>query len=87
MKPKTILSLLPAVLFIIVLLQNMDEVDVTFLFWHTEMPKLVLMILMMVIGIGITTGWFMHLAYRKNKQHKKQNLEIQANAINNTENE
>lgn len=85
MKPKTILSFTPAVVFIIVLLQNMDEVDITFLFWHTEMPQLVLMIMMLVIGI--TAGWFIHMTYRKNKLNKKQNLEVQANAINNKENE
>ncbi len=85
MKPKTILSFAPAVIFIIVLLQNMDEVDITFLLWHTEMPKLVLMILMMVIGI--IAGWFIHMSYRKYKQTQKQNLEVQANEINNTENE
>lgn len=49
-----VLSLLSA-LFI---LQNMKVVEIRFLFWAIEMPRSLLMLLL--IAIGMTIGWFLH---------------------------
>ncbi len=53
-----------AVLFII---QNVAVVEVQFLFWATQMPRSLLMFIL--IAIGFVIGWFLHgyVRYRQSK--------------------
>ena len=53
-----------AVLFII---QNVAVVEVQFLFWATQMPRSLLMFLL--IAIGVIIGWFLH-SYVKHREAK-----------------
>lgn len=50
------------VLFII---QNVAVVEIQFLFWSTQIPRSLLMFLLLAIGVVI--GWFLH-AYMKHRK-------------------
>lgn len=53
-----------AVLFII---QNVAVVEIQFLFWATQMPRSLLMFLLLAIGVII--GWFLH-GYIRHREGK-----------------
>ncbi len=51
MRPKTIIFIILAVVFLIVLLQNTQIVDVQFLFWKLTMSRIILIALIMLVGL------------------------------------
>ena len=61
MKPKTILLLVVAAIFAIILFQNMTPLYFQILFWSIQVPKLVLVLVSIFLGWVI--GRFTHLAY------------------------
>ena len=65
MKPKKIAILLALVVFGIILLQNMQNVEIELLFWRSRMPMLVLMV--GTVSPGLIVGWFTHMFYRRSK--------------------
>ena len=67
MKPKTVASLIIGVLFVIVLIQNMEPVEFYMLFWRAGIPKLVLVLSSLLLGFG--AGWFMRVAYARGRSH------------------
>jgi uncharacterized integral membrane protein len=48
--PKVIAGLVVAVLFVIFLFQNMDEVALRVYFWQVSMPKIILVPLAILVG-------------------------------------
>lgn len=80
MKPKNIVLTVVAALFAIVLLQNLDEIEITILFWKAvEMPKLALIISSILLGWIV--GWFSHMAYRRKKQKESTDSGVQSPEI------
>lgn len=70
MRPKTIALVVVLTMFIIILLQNMDEVSIDVLFWEAvQMPKLFL--ILGSIFFGWVLGWFTHLARQKGRRSSK----------------
>ncbi len=53
MKPKTIVLLVLAGLFLIILVQNTQVVTLQLLFWKVEMSRIIFIPLVMLIGLGI----------------------------------
>ena len=53
MNTKTIISLVLLGIFIIVCIQNVEEIPMHFLFWSFNISKLLLLILTLIIGIFI----------------------------------
>lgn len=51
MRPKTIIFIILAIVFLIVLLQNTQIVDVQFLFWKFTMSRIILIALIMLVGL------------------------------------
>ena len=45
-------------LVVLFIIQNVAVVEIQFLFWATQMPRSLLMFLLLAIGIII--GWFLH---------------------------
>lgn len=66
MKPKTIAILIVLALFIIVLLQNMDNIVLQLLLWNIQMPLLIL--ILSSVFLGWIVGWFTHVTYHRGKQ-------------------
>ncbi len=69
MKPKTIALIIVAVLFVIILLQNIDRTHIELLFWDVESPLLILIVASIVIGYVI--GWISHASYSRGKRSRK----------------
>ena len=71
MKPKIIVSLVLAVLFLIILIQNTNVITLRLFFWKIGMSQIILIPLTMVIGLVIgyivakTTG-----ELHKTKKHE-----------------
>ncbi len=57
MNAKLAASLVLAGLVVLVTLQNVATVEITFLFWSTSMPRALLMFLL--LGAGIVIGWLL----------------------------
>lgn len=77
MKPKTIALLVVAAIFVIILLQNMDETRIQLLFWTIRIPLLIQ--LLVSIFLGWVVGWFMHATYARGK--KRGSAQMQKEAI------
>lgn len=77
MKPKTIVLLVIAALFLIILLQNMDETSIQLLFWTIQIPLLIQ--LLASIFLGWVVGWFMHATYARGK--KRGSAQMQKEAV------
>jgi uncharacterized integral membrane protein len=60
----TTLSLLGFVVLFII--QNVAVVEIQFLFWSTQMPRSLLMFLLLVIGVMI--GWFLHGFVKRHRE-------------------
>lgn len=62
---KLLLILVLAGLVVLFIIQNVAVVEIQFLLWSTQMPRSLLMFLL--LAIGITIGWFLHgyLKYHK----------------------
>ena len=65
MKPKTIILLIALVLFLFVLLQNIDSIPLELFFWDMHIPLVVLIVSTLLIGWA--AGWSTRLAYEKGK--------------------
>ena len=68
MKFKMILILFLSALSLIFIIQNIDVVDVHFLFWSISMSRALL--IFFILLIGFTLGWFLHsyFSYTKSKK-------------------
>jgi len=69
MNYKLITILILAGLAVLFIVQNVAVVEIQFMFWSTQMPRSLLMFL--VLGTGMIIGWFLHsyLHFRKHRQH------------------
>jgi len=67
MNYKMLLILILSGLAVLFIIQNVDVVDIQFLFWATQMPRSLLMFLLLAIGIII--GWFLH-GYVRHREAK-----------------
>lgn len=67
MNYKLILILVLACLSVIFIIQNVDVVEIRFLFWSIQMSRSLLMFFLFAIGIII--GWFLH-SFFKHRQGK-----------------
>lgn len=66
MRFKTILTLIPVLLFLIFVLQNMRIVEVKFLFWTVSMSRALMLLGTLVIGLA--TGWVIKsLSFKKSR--------------------
>ena len=45
-------------LVVLFIVQNVAVVEIQFLFWSTQMPRSLMMFL--ILAIGILIGWFLH---------------------------
>lgn len=64
---KFVLSLVLAGLAVLFLIQNVGVFEIRFLFWSFYMPRSLLLII--VLAIGVIVGWFWHSVsvHRKNR--------------------
>lgn len=62
---KLIAVLVLAGLALLFIVQNVAGMEIQFLFWSIQMPRSLMIFL--VLGVGILIGWFLNsfLAYRK----------------------
>jgi uncharacterized integral membrane protein len=67
MNYKMLLILILSGLAVLFIIQNVAIVEIQFLFWGTQMPRSLLMFLLLAIGVII--GWFLHgyVRYREGK--------------------
>jgi len=65
MNYKLVLILTLAGLAVLFIIQNVAVVEIQFLFWSTQMPRSLLMFLL--LAIGIIMGWFLHGYYTYKK--------------------
>jgi uncharacterized integral membrane protein len=65
MKPKNVIILISALIFIIILLQNTQVINFNFLFWTISMSQIIL--LFIVIVLSFLMGYFSHMLKNKNK--------------------
>lgn len=52
MRTKIFINGLLLFLFVIFIIQNMAVVDITFLFWDVEIPRVILLFITFVLGAG-----------------------------------
>jgi putative membrane protein len=69
MNHKMLLILILVGLAVLFIIQNVATVEIQFLFWATQMPRSLLMFLL--IAIGVIIGWFLH-SYIKHREDKSQ---------------
>jgi uncharacterized integral membrane protein len=69
MNHKMLLILILVGLAVLFIIQNVAVVEIQFLFWATQMPRSLLMFLLLAIGVII--GWFLH-GYIKHREDKSQ---------------
>lgn len=67
MKYKMLLILILSGLTVLFIIQNAAVVEIEFLFWATQMPRSLLMFLLLAIGVII--GWFLH-GYVRHREGK-----------------
>lgn len=67
MNYKLIAILVLTGLVLLFVVQNVATVEIQFLFWSTQMPRSLLIILL--LGAGFALGWFLHsyLQHRKTR--------------------
>ncbi|MEA2103036.1 MAG: lipopolysaccharide assembly protein LapA domain-containing protein [Candidatus Cloacimonadota bacterium] len=70
MKPKTILMFLLIAIFVVVLLQNTQVVELRLLFWKLSMSRIILFPVTLIIGLII--GFIMAKLDSKKKLTKKE---------------
>lgn len=70
MKFKQILFVILLILLIILMVQNSHMTKVEFLFWHLDIPTILLLLITAIVGMII--GWFakMYLGKRKAPSQK-----------------
>ncbi|MCG8604847.1 LapA family protein [bacterium] len=69
MKPKQIAILVVIALFVIILVQNSERVDLQLLLWSYRDVPLVVVIISSIF-VGFVTGWLAKLAFRRGKATK-----------------
>tara|TARA_R110002095_G_scaffold8236_2_gene13993 strand:- start:503 stop:739 length:237 start_codon:yes stop_codon:yes gene_type:complete len=69
MNLKMLFILILAGLAVLFIIQNVAIVEVQFLFWAIQMPRSLLIFLLLVIGVII--GWFLHF-YIKHREDESQ---------------
>ncbi len=62
MNVKLISILVLVGLVVLFILQNVAVVEIQFLFWSIQMPRSVMMFVLLVIGVII--GWFLHSHFK-----------------------
>ncbi len=67
MNYKMLLILILSGLVVLFIIQNVAVVEIQFLFWATQMPRSLLMFLLLAIGVII--GWFLH-GYVRHRETK-----------------
>lgn len=67
MNYKMLVVLILSGLAILFIIQNVAVVEIQFLFWGTQMPRSLLMLLLLAIGILI--GWFLN-GYLRHRQRQ-----------------
>ena len=67
MNYKMLLILVLSGLAVLSIIQNVAVVEIQFLFWATQMPRSLLMFLLLAIGVII--GWFLH-GYVRHREGK-----------------
>ena len=67
MNYKMILMLVLLGLVVLFIIQNVAIVEIQFLFWGTQMPRSLLMFLLLAVGVII--GWFLH-GYIRHREDK-----------------
>ncbi|MBD3369248.1 DUF1049 domain-containing protein [Candidatus Fermentibacteria bacterium] len=74
MRAKLILSMILAVIVLIVLLQNTEQVATSILFFKLELPRAILLLVTLLVGfvVGMATGMLsQHRKQRKGKPAPK----------------
>jgi uncharacterized integral membrane protein len=66
MKPKTVTLIVIGVLFLIILVQNMQVTTLNILLWKIHVASLVL--LFVILGIGFIAGYLVRSLKKKNKK-------------------
>ena len=66
MNAKLLLVLILAGLLVLFIIQNVAVVEIQFLFWSTSISRALLMFI--VFGIGILTGWFLKSIMRSDRK-------------------
>lgn len=66
MNLKFAITMFLAALLGIFMLQNIEQVQVSFLLWSISMPRVIM--LFFVISIGIAIGWLLHGHFVHNSQ-------------------
>jgi len=69
MNLKMLLILILVGLAVLFIIQNVAVVEIQFLFWATQMPRSLLIFLLLAIGVII--GWFLH-GYTRYREEKSQ---------------
>lgn len=73
MNTKSIIALILLGLFIIVCIQNVEEIPIHFLFWSFKISKLLLLILTLIVGIFV--GMLIPGLLSKSPKEEKKDLE------------
>ena len=70
MNLRLMLILLPVCIAVVFLIQNVEAVEVRFLFWSIAVSSAIVIFFTLIIGFLV--GWFLHsfLSYRKSKKDK-----------------
>ncbi|MBN1545664.1 MAG: LapA family protein [Syntrophaceae bacterium] len=68
MNLRLMLILLPVCIAVVFLIQNVEAVEVRFLFWSIAVSSAIVIFFTLIIGFLV--GWFLHsfLSYRKSKK-------------------
>ena len=66
MNAKLLLVLIVTGLLVLFIIQNVAVVEIQFLFWSTSISRSLLMFI--VFGVGILTGWFLKSVLRPDKK-------------------
>lgn len=66
MKLKLLITVVLLTLVIVFMIQNAAVVEVRFLFWDAAIPRSILILMMLIIGIAV--GWFVRAMYRLSRK-------------------
>jgi len=69
MNAKVILVLILAGLLVLFIIQNVAVVEIQFLFWSASISRSLLMFI--VFGVGVLTGWFLKSFLRSDKKSRE----------------
>jgi uncharacterized integral membrane protein len=76
MSPRLVAGLILSGLAVLFIIQNVDVVEIRFLFWRLHMSQALL--IFVVLALGIVIGWLLHSVSRhKRKVRQKQRQQLQ----------